>query len=53
MLVEAAMSLARASGHDRFWLSTGAHNEGAQRLYDALAGVRRPRGDVDVWWDLG
>lgn len=52
MLVGAAMDLARRSGHQKFWLSTGGHNEIAQALYESLGGDRKPRGDVNYWWEL-
>ncbi len=51
-LVEAAMQLGRAAGSSKFWLSTGAHNEVAQAVYDRLGGARKPLGDVNYWWDL-
>lgn len=50
MLVEASMSIAKQRGCTRFWLSTGAHNEVAQALYDRLGGDRKPLGDVNYWW---
>ncbi len=52
-LVTEAISLARAAGSNKFWLSTGAHNEGAQALYASLGGDRKPLGDVNYWWSLG
>lgn len=52
MLVEAAIAHARRQGHSRFWLSTGAHNEIAQRLYESMGGDRKPLGDVNYWWEL-
>lgn len=51
-LVVESMALARERGSTRFWLSTGGHNEVAQSLYDSLGGERKPRGDVNYWWDL-
>lgn len=51
-LVAEAMAWAREAGADRFWLSTGGHNEGAQSLYDGLGGERKPLGDVNYWWQL-
>ena len=51
-LVESSMVLARERGSSRFWLTTGGHNVRAQALYDSLAGVRKPLGDVSYWWDL-
>jgi ribosomal protein S18 acetylase RimI-like enzyme len=51
-LVTRAMQLARERGSTRFWLSTGGHNEGAQALYEALGGERKPLGDVNYWWAL-
>lgn len=51
-LVAEAMALARRMGSTRFWLTTGGHNEGAQALYDALGGDRKPLGDVNYWWSL-
>ncbi len=52
-LVSEAMALGVRRGSTKFWLSTGAHNEGAQALYEALGGDRKPLGDVNYWWDLG
>lgn len=51
-LVAAASEAAVAADSARFWLSTGAHNEGAQRLYARLGGARKELGDVNYWWDL-
>lgn len=51
-LVAEAMTLARKRGSTKFWLSTGAHNEPAQALYDSLGGDRKPLGDVNYWWGL-
>ncbi|TDT16057.1 ribosomal protein S18 acetylase RimI-like enzyme [Ilumatobacter fluminis] len=51
-LVEAAMELGRARGSTRFWLSTGGHNDIAQSLYESLGGDRKPKGDVNYWWEL-
>jgi ribosomal protein S18 acetylase RimI-like enzyme len=51
-LVESSMALARQRGSSKFWLTTGGHNMRAQALYDSLAGVRKPLGDVSYWWDL-
>ena len=51
-LVNEAMTLARSRGSTKFWLSTGGHNEIAQALYESLGGDRKPRGDVNYWWDL-
>ena len=51
-LVAEAIAIARRSGSTKFWLSTGGHNEAAQSLYEALGGDRKPRGDVNYWWDL-
>jgi len=51
-LITAAMTLARQRGSTKFWLSTGAHNQTAQALYEALEGDRKPLGDVNYWWDL-
>ena len=51
-LIENAVKLARQRGSTRFWLSTGGHNEVAQSLYESLDGVRKPRGDVNYWWEL-
>lgn len=50
--IEASMTLARQRGSTRFWLSTGGHNEVAQSVYDSIAGVRKPLGDVNYWWDI-
>jgi ribosomal protein S18 acetylase RimI-like enzyme len=47
------MGWAHRHGCDRFWLSTGGHNEGAQALYESLGGERKPLGDVNYWWRLG
>ena len=52
-LVDASMRLGRQRGSTRFWLSTGAHNVAAQALYESLGGDRKPRGDVNYWWNLG
>ena len=52
MLVEASIDRARRSGHDRFWLSTGMHNEIAQALYEKLGGDAKPLGDKNYWWEL-
>ena len=51
-LVRQAMDVARRDGSSKFWLSTGTHNEIAQGLYESLGGDRKPRGDVNYWWDL-
>lgn len=51
-LIEASMTLARQRGSTRYWLSTGGHNEIAQSVYDSIAGVRKPLGDVNYWWNL-
>ena len=51
-LIDNAVKLARQRGSTRFWLSTGGHNEVAQSLYESLDGVRKPRGDVNYWWEL-
>ncbi len=51
-LVSEAMTLGRSRGSTKFWLSTGAHNEAAQALYESMAGVRKPLGDVNYWWDI-
>lgn len=51
-LVGESMVLARRVGSQRFWLSTGGHNETAQALYERLGGERKPRGDVNYWWSL-
>ncbi|MEM9038759.1 MAG: GNAT family N-acetyltransferase [Actinomycetota bacterium] len=51
-LVSAAMDLGRRRGADRFWLSTGGHNEVAQAVYESLGGDRKPLGDVNYWWTL-
>jgi len=51
-LVAASMALARDRGSTRFWLSTGGHNDAAQSLYESLGGERKPRGDVNFWWEL-
>jgi ribosomal protein S18 acetylase RimI-like enzyme len=51
-LIERSMALAGELGSTRFWLSTGGHNEIAQSVYASLAGVRKPLGDVNYWWDL-
>ncbi len=51
-LLDHSMTLARERGSTRFWLSTGGHNEIAQSVYASLAGVRKPLGDVNYWWDL-
>ena len=51
-LVTKATELAKRKGSTRFWLSTGAHNEGAQAVYDQLGGDRKPLGDVNYWWQL-
>lgn len=51
-LIRAAMTVARHRGSTKFWLSTGGHNQTAQALYDSLGGDRKPRGDVNYWWDL-
>lgn len=52
-LLTKAMELAKERGSTRFWLSTGGHNGGAQALYEGLGGDRKPRGDVNYWWQLG
>jgi ribosomal protein S18 acetylase RimI-like enzyme len=52
-LVEHAMALARANGSTKLWLSTDGHNDGAQALYESMDGVRKDRGDVNYWWELG
>lgn len=52
MLIEASMAHARRIGCSRFWLTTGGHNEVAQALYEHLGGDRKPRGDVNYWWEL-
>lgn len=51
-LIAAAMDLARRHGATKFWLSTGAHNDAANALYESLGGARKPRGDVNYWWEL-
>lgn len=51
-LTTAAMELGRRQGSTRFWLSTGAHNEGAQALYESIGGTRKPLGDVNYWWQF-
>ncbi len=51
-LMTEAMALARRNGSTKFWLSTGAHNETAQALYETLGGDRKPFGDVNYWWTL-
>lgn len=51
-LVNEAISVAGRRGSTKFWLSTGAHNESAQALYESLGGDRKPLGDVNYWWDL-
>lgn len=51
-LVNEAMNVASRRGSTKFWLSTGAHNESAQALYESLGGDRKPLGDVNYWWDL-
>lgn len=51
-LVSEAISVAGRRGSTRLWLSTGAHNESAQALYESLGGDRKPLGDVNYWWDL-
>ncbi|MDJ0768516.1 MAG: GNAT family N-acetyltransferase [Ilumatobacter sp.] len=51
-LVEHAMAVARQRGHDRFWLSTGGHNEVANAMYASLGGERKELGDVNYWWQL-
>ncbi len=51
-LMDAALDAARTAGSSKFWLSTGGHNAGAQRLYERLGGDRKERGDVNYWWDL-
>lgn len=51
-LITEAMVLARRHGSTKFWLSTGAHNETAQALYESLGGDRKPLGDVNYWWTL-
>jgi ribosomal protein S18 acetylase RimI-like enzyme len=51
-LIIEAMALARRIGSTKFWLSTGAHNEGALALYGSLGGERKPQGDVNHWWSL-
>lgn len=51
-LVEASMKKARTAGSERFWLSTGGHNEIAQKLYESLDGERKPLGDVNYWWEF-
>lgn len=51
-LVTAAMDLGRRHGSTRFWVSTGGHNEAAQALYASLGGDRKPRGDVNYWWEF-
>jgi ribosomal protein S18 acetylase RimI-like enzyme len=51
-LIAEAMALARRRGSTRFWLSTGAHNDTAQALYESLGGDRKPLGDVNYWWNL-
>lgn len=51
-LVYESMALARKRGSTRFWLSTGGHNVAAQSLYESLGGERKPRGDVNFWWNL-
>lgn len=52
MLTDASMALAHRLGHDRFWLSTGGHNDAAQALYRSMGGAAKPDGDVNFWWDL-
>ena len=52
MLIGAAVAVARRQGHSRLWLSTGAQNEAAQRLYESLGGDHESLGDVDYWWQL-
>ncbi len=51
-LITEAMVVARALGSSKFWLSTGGHNQAAQDLYLSLDGSRKPKGDVNFWWDL-
>jgi ribosomal protein S18 acetylase RimI-like enzyme len=51
-LVGEAMTVARRRNSTKLWLSTGAHNEAAQALYESLGGDRKPLGDVNYWWDL-
>ena len=51
-LVTEAMRLGRRRGSNRFWLSTGGHNDIAQALYESLGGERKPLGDVNYWWEL-
>lgn len=51
-LITHAMTLARRHGSTKFWLSTGAHNEIAQALYESLGGDRNPLGDVNYRWVL-
>jgi ribosomal protein S18 acetylase RimI-like enzyme len=51
-LVTGAMDHGRRSGSTRFWLSTGMHNEVAQRVYESLGGDRKPLGDVNYWWEI-
>jgi hypothetical protein len=46
------MDLGRRSGSTRFWLSTGAHNQAAQKLYGSLGGERKAQGDVNHWWAI-
>ncbi len=50
-LIDESITVARQRGSTRFWLSTCGHNEVAQSVYASLAGVRKPLGDVNYWWD--
>lgn len=52
MLIEASMTIARQRGCTKFWLSTGAHNDVAQAVYESMGGDRKPKGDVNYWWEI-